>query len=194
MQQLQSVWEVNGYTTKDFVTYFSDGYKTWFDARADCLSRGGDLASVLSQEENSFILSQLNNRKLSEVWIGFNSLKNNSFFWSDGSPTGFIVLSDTNGVSSDRQCVVITIEAEGWYSVYCGDEVQYVCKKLNDTTSTTVPSTTPRIQKGCPAGFVGSDKINKCYCIGGLGNQPVYDWNKERSMFQNVFRVQSSTG
>ncbi|KAH9488665.1 C-type mannose receptor 2 [Bulinus truncatus] len=63
-----------------FCYFFSDGYKKWLDARADCLSRGGDLASILSEEENSFILSQLKiMKKRGPVWIGYRKFQNNSY-------------------------------------------------------------------------------------------------------------------
>ncbi|KAH9488666.1 hypothetical protein Btru_061223 [Bulinus truncatus] len=63
-----------------------------------------------------------------------------------------------------------------WYNYYCFNEEQYVCKRLNGSSTTTVQTTSPGIEKVCPTGFVGSDKVNKCYAVVGLGNQPKYSW------------------
>ena len=59
------------------------------DARATCLSRGGDLVSIVSIREKNWL-----NNRLSAVsgwaysfWIGLNDRDmHKHFYWSDGSP------------------------------------------------------------------------------------------------------------
>ena len=47
-------YEYNGYEY-DVTTSTYDGELTWYEARAECLSEGGDLASIGSVAEDNFI-------------------------------------------------------------------------------------------------------------------------------------------
>ena len=98
---------------------------SWEEARTSCLSLGGDLASVGSEEENNFIASLSS----VELWLGgTDSAQEGTFVWSDGTAWTYQnwnskepnnlgnedcvhMLHDkwnTNGKWNDRKCTHVT--------------------------------------------------------------------------------------
>ncbi|XP_066537164.1 macrophage mannose receptor 1-like [Hoplias malabaricus] len=130
--------------------------KTWLEAKDTCRREGGDLLSVLSVEEQSFVISQLGYLKTDEVWIGLNDLKTAMLFdWSDHSSVPF-VLWDVNEPSHDatlkEDCVSMRGEEGKWADQVCQNKYEYICKKktlLSPSTNDTVV-TSP----GCKLGWV----------------------------------------
>ncbi|XP_031150853.1 galactose-specific lectin nattectin-like isoform X3 [Sander lucioperca] len=62
--------------------------KSWTDAESFCKSKGGNLASVHSEEEHVFLRDFVNQvtGENKQTWMGgFDSVKEGEWMWSDGS-------------------------------------------------------------------------------------------------------------
>ncbi|XP_066572123.1 ladderlectin isoform X2 [Amia ocellicauda] len=71
--------------------YFSD-QKDWSDAEGHCLSMGGNLASVHSEQEHNFLkqLVKTSDTKQNPAWIGGNDCQQEGVWrWSDGTNWDF---------------------------------------------------------------------------------------------------------
>ncbi|XP_064018341.1 macrophage mannose receptor 1-like [Pogoniulus pusillus] len=69
--------------------FFGNAYANWASARRSCLSLGGDLASIHSDQEQAFLTYHLKNIFL-EPWIGLNDLTRElHFVWADGSAVSY---------------------------------------------------------------------------------------------------------
>ncbi|XP_017569678.1 macrophage mannose receptor 1-like isoform X2 [Pygocentrus nattereri] len=126
---------------------------TWLEARDSCRRKGGDLLSILSVEEQSFIISQLGYSKTDELWIGFNDLKTSMLFeWSDHSSVTF-ALWDTKEPSHyaglKEDCVLMRGEEGKWADHICQNKYGYICKKNTYSDSSTLV-TSP----GCKPGWM----------------------------------------
>ncbi|XP_036451965.1 macrophage mannose receptor 1-like [Colossoma macropomum] len=124
---------------------------TWLEARDTCRRKGGDLLSILSVEEQSFIISQLGYSKIDELWIGFNDLKTSMLFeWSDHSSVTF-ALWDTNEPSHyaglKEDCVLMRGEEGKWADHICQNKNGYICKKNTHSDSSTLV-TSPDCKSG----------------------------------------------
>ena len=68
------------------ITYHeTTGDVSWADARADCVAKGGDLASIHSAEENAAVLAAIGG-KPRYAYIGLHL----DGSWSDGTPTDYL--------------------------------------------------------------------------------------------------------
>ncbi|XP_066537428.1 macrophage mannose receptor 1-like isoform X2 [Hoplias malabaricus] len=161
-----------GSCTTPWIPYLGHCYhlfrtkKTWLEAKDTCRREGGDLLSVLSVEEQSFVISQLGYLKTDEVWIGLNDLKTAMLFdWSDHSSVPF-VLWDVNEPSHDatlkEDCVSMRGEEGKWADQNCQNKYGHICKKkthLRPSTNDTVV-TSP----GCKPGWTKFGSY--CYLAG----------------------------
>ncbi|XP_066536664.1 macrophage mannose receptor 1-like isoform X2 [Hoplias malabaricus] len=127
--------------------------RTWQEAKDTCRHEGGDLLSILSVEEQSFVISQLGYSKTDEVWIGFNDLKTKMLFeWSDDSSVPFVFWdknepSDKTALKED--CVIMRGEEGKWADQICQKKYGYICKiKTNSDKSSYITST------GCKPGWM----------------------------------------
>ncbi|KAI6655606.1 hypothetical protein LOD99_2104 [Oopsacas minuta] len=65
-------------------SYFTSSGINWTQARDECLTWGGDLATVRSEEENMLLVST--HAESNDCWIGINDIGNEgTFVWADGS-------------------------------------------------------------------------------------------------------------
>ncbi|KAM5227852.1 C-type lectin domain family 4 member F [Ctenodactylus gundi] len=114
--------------------YFSDVKKSWNDAEKFCVSKGAHLASVTSQEEQSFLVQFT---KTSYHWIGLTDKgSQGSWRWVDGTTynaaqsRGFWEPNQPdnwrhpNGQVED--CVHVR---QRWNDMNCSASYQWVCKK-----------------------------------------------------------------
>ena len=61
----------------------------FLDARQNCQQQGGELASIHSAEENSFLMHNLGSNDV--AWIGFlKDAPTDQFLWTDGSSPDFL--------------------------------------------------------------------------------------------------------
>lgn len=51
----------------------ADTRKSWLEARHDCVVEGGDLVSILSEEEERYVMATLDESHL-DLWIGLSTL------------------------------------------------------------------------------------------------------------------------
>eukprot|EP00058_Branchiostoma_floridae_P004563 XP_002590051.1 hypothetical protein BRAFLDRAFT_129759 [Branchiostoma floridae] len=101
------------------------GSSTWHDARQDCLHSGGDLVSINSQEEWTWVLAQ---KPAGKYWIGFHdNSKEGSFEWSDGSPVmvTYWGAGEPNNIG-DEDCIEIL--GDTWNDQECTDTINYICE------------------------------------------------------------------
>ncbi|KAM9833711.1 secretory phospholipase A2 receptor-like isoform 1-T1 [Syngnathus typhle] len=152
-------------------------YNGWLGARQDCLWEGGDLVSISSISEESFVKKQMGDRPF---WIGLSNLDCNKdwcqFFeegekkltWSD---TGVIPAyanrdSRQDGSSNIEACAYVnqgvhsSSQPGKWRHGSCGSSLPYMCKRSPDD---------------CPVGrlcsykdyILGYHRVETSYCDPG---------------------------
>ncbi|XP_026580835.1 CD209 antigen-like protein E, partial [Pseudonaja textilis] len=108
--------------------------KTWHDAKYFCKSRDSHLTSILSEEEQKFISSKLNE----SAWIGLTDENvEGHWAWSDGSRLiiQYWANVNPNGSISDREvdedCAAIkpTGSDLNWINDDCQELKRWVCKE-----------------------------------------------------------------
>uniref|UniRef100_A0A8C8RNB2 Macrophage mannose receptor 1 n=1 Tax=Pelusios castaneus TaxID=367368 RepID=A0A8C8RNB2_9SAUR len=107
--------------------------KIWKEALTSCRKEDGDLASIHSIEEHSFLVSQFGFKPTDELWIGLNDFKVQMFFeWSDGTPVTYTKwLRGEPNRSNNRQedCVTVKGQDGYWADHLCEKKVGYLCKR-----------------------------------------------------------------
>ena len=142
--QCQSCWTRSGLSCYLLVTV----PKSWDAARADCISKGGNLTSITSVDENSFVLSLRGTftDDLKDAWIGLHDqVVENTFVWIDGTNSTYTNWNTrTNEPNNVGGADCVRIASDGtWKDQKCGDLYPYVCKyKLTPPTYTTQNPTT----------------------------------------------------
>ncbi|NXD11875.1 MRC1 protein, partial [Nothocercus nigrocapillus] len=112
--------------------------KIWKDALTSCKRQDGDLASVHSVAELSFLASQLGYKPTEELWLGLNDLKVHFYFeWSDGSPVTFTTWQHGHPTypSGLENCVVMKGQDGYWATDICDKKLGYICKKESSSQS-----------------------------------------------------------
>ncbi|XP_052258892.1 macrophage mannose receptor 1-like [Dreissena polymorpha] len=129
-------------------------FYSWSDAETQCKQRGMELASVMSNEEEAFVLREIDNndRASINIWIGFRRT-GGYFVWSDGNPTSYIHWDGSPSGLPGYDCVIMQPTNGKWSNRRCIEHLGFICKgpKLPATTptttistpSTTTPSTLP---------------------------------------------------
>ncbi|KFQ56160.1 Macrophage mannose receptor 1, partial [Nestor notabilis] len=121
-------------------------------ALTSCKKQDGDLASVHSIAEYSFLVSQLGYYPTEELWLGLNDLKTHFYFeWSDGTPVTFTTWQRGHPkyTSGLEDCVVIKGQDGYWATDVCDKQHGYICKKkpsLQSSEKETIED--PGCQKG----------------------------------------------
>ncbi|XP_054027132.1 macrophage mannose receptor 1 [Dryobates pubescens] len=121
---------------------------TWHAARNECISLGGNLATI-SREETQASLMALLRRAATDAWIGLNDINwEHSFLWTDGSPVHY-----TNWAKGSRtyyshgDCVSLIknpIEQAGkWKDEECKTSRSYICQKKSDPGLPSSPAPAP---------------------------------------------------
>ncbi|XP_070175303.1 macrophage mannose receptor 1-like [Littorina saxatilis] len=137
--------------------------RSWPEARYACTVSGGNLASVHSMDEMTF-LSQLfmttqGVDTTANVWLGLSKGLSDGFRWSDGTETEFDNWADGEPSDTDsgqhQDCVQAAISDGTWNDVDCFDANYYVCKALKESSTTlkqgTAQASAVTPQPGQPA-------------------------------------------
>ncbi|XP_037118895.1 C-type mannose receptor 2-like [Syngnathus acus] len=121
----------------------------WLGARQDCLWEGGDLVSITSKDEESFVKKQMGDKPF---WIGLSNLDCNKdwcqFFeegekkltWSDTGVTPAYANRDSrqDGSSHLQSCAYVnqgvhsSSQPGKWRHGSCGSSLAYMCKRSPD--------------------------------------------------------------
>ncbi|KAH0615708.1 hypothetical protein JD844_026051 [Phrynosoma platyrhinos] len=107
--------------------YISKGQKTWYDAENFCMSRDSHLTSILSEEEQNYINSQLKR----STWIGLSDEEVEDrlilvLYWSSGHPK-----SSWDYGEEEKDCTSIEPLSSGpnWSEANCHELKRWVCKE-----------------------------------------------------------------
>uniref|UniRef100_A0A3P9KK49 Macrophage mannose receptor 1 n=1 Tax=Oryzias latipes TaxID=8090 RepID=A0A3P9KK49_ORYLA len=140
--------------------------KMWRDALAACRKDGGDLASIHSIEEQSFVISQTGYSQTDMLWIGFNDQRNQLLFeWSDHSQVTFTQWDTgepSHIINHQEDCVLIRGKDGKWADHTCEKMHGYICKKKASTTMSE--GNQEEVNSGCKLGSFRFASF--CYNIG----------------------------
>ncbi|KAL8206568.1 UNVERIFIED_CONTAM: hypothetical protein K2H54_010208 [Gekko kuhli] len=126
-------WKLHG----ESLYYFAKEQKTWYDAESFCISRDAHLASILNDEEQNFITSQIQQAS----WIGLmDEKRDGAWGWTDGSGLQKEYWSHGEPSSTERSrdldhdCTLIVPRAtnQNWNVGDCYKRYGWVCKEKLD--------------------------------------------------------------
>ena len=110
--------------------WVSDENKNWIESEKVCTDLGGHLASIRSEDENSFVKSMLDGRY--EYWIGLSDRdEEGNFTWTDGSAVAYKDWrkGEPNGQRREN-CghYFKTVKEQKWNDEPCNRRKRYICK------------------------------------------------------------------
>ncbi|XP_044284394.1 CD209 antigen-like protein C [Varanus komodoensis] len=117
--------------------YISKGEKSWYDAENFCLSRDAHLTSIVNEEEQEFITSQLDE----PAWIGLtDEHEEGTWEWTDGSTLLAEYWSEGKPsrarhygeVEHDCAAIVPSVHGDNWSDADCHGRNRWVCKESLD--------------------------------------------------------------
>ncbi|XP_030606959.1 macrophage mannose receptor 1-like isoform X2 [Archocentrus centrarchus] len=132
----------------------SDRRITWEYARSKCIEAGGNLVSIPTRSVQAFLITKMVGVVSTDLWIGLNAIKNEAFFWTDGSKRQY-----TNWGNSgyrhhpgtfykrwnEEDCVVMSsspaLGIGKWMIKSCNDTNGYVCQRNLDPNIKAPPET-----------------------------------------------------
>ncbi|XP_038077198.1 lymphocyte antigen 75-like [Patiria miniata] len=124
-------WEYDPLTGQCYWFAFSD-YRTWADAREQCMLGGGDLISIVSAQEQTYLNARMVTEREPHVWIGANDIATSGgWVWSDGAPFKFLNWNagEPNEYGSGENCAELLTSNGRWNDIDCAATQGYVCKK-----------------------------------------------------------------
>ena len=108
-------------------TSFTGSRINWGDARLECVSRGYDIATVTSTEENTLMY---NTADIHNCWIGLNDKDDEgTFVWADGSNSSYRNWANREPNQQGNEDCVHTIGNERWNDLACTKSHScYICR------------------------------------------------------------------
>ncbi|XP_073325732.1 galactose-specific lectin nattectin-like [Pagrus major] len=105
---------------------------TMADAERNCIRLGGNLASIHSFSDDSFIRGLIRRACGSDVrtWIGlFDAIQEGMWLWTDGSRVVFTRWhsKEPNNSGGKEHCVEINFRGDYWNDVPCSQRWPSVC-------------------------------------------------------------------
>nr|XP_055034950.1 macrophage mannose receptor 1-like [Misgurnus anguillicaudatus] len=107
----------------------NDSSVSWRAAQNFCRQHHTDLISVRNQTENQQIQKIMNDKNISEVWIG---LFNDSWEWTDESNSGFRYWKpgQPDNAGGTEDCTEVRMYQEGqWNDLTCSESRTFVCQE-----------------------------------------------------------------
>ena len=118
--------------------------RTWSAARADCQSRGGELATIHSAAENTQAAAAANcGSGDCNVWIGLSdTTQEGRFVWADGSASGYRNWAggQPNNDNSNADCAQIRNNGQ-WDDRSCSESKRYICQMPSPPSPPPPPPT-----------------------------------------------------
>ncbi|XP_041458722.1 macrophage mannose receptor 1-like isoform X2 [Lytechinus variegatus] len=124
-------WDYDETSQNCYLFKYSE-YKSWLDAREYCQTQGGDLASITSPAEQSYINGRLFFTTENDMWIGGTDFtKEGGWEWTDGSGFGYLnwAPDEPNNVGSSEHCMEIFTKTDTWNDNQCERQRGFICKK-----------------------------------------------------------------
>lgn len=126
---------------------------TWEDARRQCVSMGGNLASIPTRFEQVFLTTKMVEGMTTDLWIGLHSINQEEYFWTDGKPRRYTNWNYSKQKRrpgsfyqrwNEEDCVVMSTSISGfgkWMMKNCNDTNSFVCNRDLDKNSPSQPNT-----------------------------------------------------
>jgi hypothetical protein len=106
------------------------------EARAVCVSNGGDLATLTSDEETSAIL---NSGAKPQLWIGLNDIvAEGSFYWADGSNSTYRQWGGSEPNNMNNEDCAVMLNTGAWNDAQCWNAFAYLCATCGQGSCTQV--------------------------------------------------------
>ena len=108
-------------------------FQTWRGARRYCQSKGGDLVSIHSQQEQMFLETLMEDRDTTAMYIGLNEL-DDTFKWSDGTAVDYTnwAPGEPNDWNGHEMCVEMrTNNNYDGMTIFTPEEYKYYFPGIN---------------------------------------------------------------
>ena len=156
-------------------------FASWTDARSYCRSVNGDLASILSSTEQTYLEPFLLTFPSRNAWIGLSDLGIESGWeWTDGKPTTYFnwISGQPDDWSQMEDCVQMRTGGQ-WDDRNCGEKTSFICKRANNSVviPKTVAPTAGPLKGYCEPGWVHYG--SKCY---KLTTDDLLSWKGARNV------------
>jgi spore coat protein CotH len=105
--------------------------KNYADAQADCVAKGGHLASIRNQSEHQQLVSASLGLWWTSWWIGLDDIaEEGTFVWQDGTPLDYTAWADNEPNDSNGEDCGHFWGATGglWNDIPCTNEMPYICR------------------------------------------------------------------
>ncbi|XP_028447978.1 galactose-specific lectin nattectin-like [Perca flavescens] len=108
--------------------------KTWIDAETFCQTIGGNLASIHSAEENTFLRDFINQvtGTYKNAWIGgSDTVQEGTWMWTDGSKFNYKIFNagQPDNAGGAENCLEMNFEVKNWNDRTCSTPLSFVCSK-----------------------------------------------------------------
>eukprot|EP00058_Branchiostoma_floridae_P010640 XP_002596128.1 hypothetical protein BRAFLDRAFT_66146 [Branchiostoma floridae] len=108
-------------------------FRTWHHARENCQSKGGDLVSITTPQEQSYLNGRLSGvNGVASVWIGAHDRgTEGGWEWSDGQPFTYLNWGggEPNNAGSGEDCTEMLVSNALWNDMPCDALRGYMCKR-----------------------------------------------------------------
>ncbi|XP_031175105.1 galactose-specific lectin nattectin-like isoform X1 [Sander lucioperca] len=108
--------------------------KTWSEAEIFCQIVGGNLASIHSDEEHTFIKNYINqvSGEQRTSWIGgTDTVKEGTWLWTDRSDFTYKSFNagEPNNRGGAENCLLMNWGGANWNDLACNNQASFVCSK-----------------------------------------------------------------
>uniref|UniRef100_A0A8D0DFC0 C-type lectin domain-containing protein n=1 Tax=Sander lucioperca TaxID=283035 RepID=A0A8D0DFC0_SANLU len=108
--------------------------KTWIDAETFCQTAGGNLASIHSAEEHTFLKDYINqvSGTYKNAWIGgTDAVKEGTWMWTDGSKFNYKIwnVEQPDNIGGAEICLEMNFLGNNWNDRPCSTPLSFVCSK-----------------------------------------------------------------
>ncbi|XP_055007218.1 galactose-specific lectin nattectin-like [Boleophthalmus pectinirostris] len=113
---------------------FFEEQKTWTEAEKSCHSLNGNLASIHSEDENTFVVGMIVEATghLASTWLGGNdAVLEGTWMWSDGSAWDFTAWADSqpDNAGGNEHNMHINFNGPYWNDAPNSVTLPYICAK-----------------------------------------------------------------